>query len=50
MSDWTALASGDDLSVNFVRPAGNGGLWEARCVRRRAEHAVVYLSSQSGCR
>jgi hypothetical protein len=47
VADWTALASGDDLSVNFGLSAGDAWLWEARSVRRRAACAVVCLSSQS---
>src|ERR1700733_7437694 len=45
---FTGYQSEQDASVNWARPA-DGGLLEARYVRRCPDFFVVYLSAQSGC-
>lgn len=47
---WQVLRSAMDRSVNFVRDAPDGGMFEARFVARSDDYAIAYVSSHSGCR
>lgn len=48
-ASFAALRSAIDASVNYSRPAADGGLVETRFVRRSAGRFIVYVSSMTGC-
>lgn len=48
-SDFKAIRSSLDQSVNFSRPTPDGGMVETRFVRRIPTRFIVYISSMTGC-
>ena len=49
ISDFKAIRSSMDQSVNFSRTTSDGGMVETRFVRRIPSRFIVYISSMTGC-